>query len=84
MKPDEARLILEVAEIHEKAGGGRVAILVPFVDEIADGLGIHAKRAAYLAEKWIKKGWWDCGVSTRSGWFTDAGRAKVAELRGET
>lgn len=45
------------------------------------GINIPEKRAEYLLEKWSRAGWWDYGVSARTGWLTDAGRAKAHELR---
>lgn len=41
-------------------------------------LGIHPNRAQYLFEKWVKKGWWECGVSARTGWVTEKGKGVVA------
>lgn len=32
-----------------------------------------SKRKHYILCKWDKKGYWDYGVSLRSGWLTDFG-----------
>jgi hypothetical protein len=32
------------------------------------------KREYYLLSKWSGKGYWDYGVSLRSGWVTDDGK----------
>jgi len=42
-----------------------------FADVVADRLGIEWNRAEYLLEKWTRAGWWEWGVSLRSGWLTD-------------
>lgn len=31
------------------------------------------KQLMYYLEKWDLKGWWESGVSTRTGWFTPEG-----------
>lgn len=31
------------------------------------------KQIHYYLEKWAENGWWDYGVSVRSGWFTPEG-----------
>lgn len=43
----------------------------PFATEVAELLGMHPKRAIALLYKWDNNGWWEWGVSVRSGWFTD-------------
>ncbi len=44
---------------------------------------IPEKRAAWLFEKWSLKGWWDWGVSPRTGWLTEEGRAAFREWAGD-
>lgn len=61
-KPDEIQFY---AAIRAKGRG-------IFADTVAERLGIEWDRAAYLLEKWCRLGWWDWGVSLRSGWLTDA------------
>ena len=41
-----------------------------FVDAIAVQHGFNEKQAMAWVDKWDRKGWWDYGVSLRSGWFT--------------
>ena len=41
--------------------------------DAAERLGINANRAEYLYRKWSRKGWFDCGVSARTGWKTPEG-----------
>ena len=31
------------------------------------------KREVYILDKWSGKGWWDYGVTLRSGWLTEKG-----------
>lgn len=69
-KPDEVALynalrLLTGGEAHYGiARSGR------FADEVARDLGIPEKRATFLLDKWSDRGWWDYGVSARTGWFT--------------
>jgi hypothetical protein len=72
MKNDEQELL---NAIHDKARTGEN----PYVRGIVRELGMNEKRAAYICEKWTKKGWYDWGVSVLAGWLTDA--APNAELR---
>lgn len=73
MKDDERRLLLAAAAVDGQHPR-------PFIDDLSAHLGIHPKRGLYLAGKWSDKGWWEYGVTLRSGWLTAAGKAKVAEL----
>lgn len=41
------------------------------------------KRQYYLLEKWDDKGYWDCGVSVRSGWATDEGKEYFKRVLGK-
>ncbi len=47
---------------------------LPSARKIAAEIGLNQKRAWYLCDKWISKGWWDCGVNALSGWLTDDGK----------
>lgn len=58
-------LQLERARPHED-----VFHKLPFATDYAAVLSIPEKRAYYLLDKWTNNGWWDYGVSLRSGWFT--------------
>lgn len=42
-----------------------------FADVVAERIGIEWNRAEDLLEKWYRAGWWEFGVSMRSGWLTD-------------
>jgi hypothetical protein len=68
MKPDEATFLLKLYEMQPNQCARGV-----FATEVASTLGIHHKRATYLLLKWTEKGWWEYGVSPRSGWFTPLG-----------
>jgi len=46
-----------------------------------DRIGMHPKRATAMLDKWVGKGWWEYGVSLRTGWLTDAGRAAIKRTR---
>jgi hypothetical protein len=52
--------------------GGKVEIkhLPEPVENVFDLFNIPHKRGYYLLEKWDDKGWWEYGVSLRTGWFT--------------
>lgn len=42
-----------------------------FADVVAANLGMDEGRAEDLLMKWVRAGWWEYGVSLRSGWLTD-------------
>ena len=45
----------------------------PGIDAVLVGirhLGLNEKQAYSWMDKWSRKGWWDYGVTLRSGWFT--------------
>lgn len=72
-KPDEIALFALM-----RASPG-VLVDAGFPCEVAgDALGIPRKRVYSLLDKWADCGWWDYGVSLRSGWFT---KDAPAELR---
>lgn len=64
-KPDEILLFRRMRLERGHPMGRRL-----FVDEVGAELGIHAKRVEYLLDKWSERGWWDYGISARTGWFT--------------
>lgn len=85
MKPDEVAFLIEVYRWkpgypYSYSKNPNYPVLCDYATDISDLLGMNHKRSDYLLRKWCHKGWWECGVSERSGWFTDKGRAKVAEL----
>ena len=67
MKNDEKNLLLLALE-----RGGKSSCLFRELSE--------SKRFNYLAEKWTTKGYWECGVSLRTGWLTEEGVRKAIEL----
>lgn len=80
MKPDELVLLKEAFKQHGGAAYRDVDHKPPFFDEIAQGFGICDKRSYYILTKWDDKGWWDSGVSLRSGWFTPEGVVAIKEI----
>ncbi len=69
MKPDEILLLKTLYKERPKPTDANT----PFVDAMGHRLGMHTKRTLYILEKWFDKGWWMCGVSLRTGWFTELG-----------
>ncbi len=73
MKLDERQLLVLLAQRNEEPRR-------PFATHLAtEALKIHPKRTEYLLEKWVSKGWWECGVSLRTGWLTEKGLAAAKE-----
>lgn len=58
MKPDEIELIRLVMKQSR-----------PTVSEMNE----VSPRWAYLLTKWVRRGFWEYGVSLRTGWMTEAG-----------
>ena len=75
MKLAETRFLHSMLAAHKWTAykSNPTATRVPFVDELANDLGFPSKQALSWAEKWVRKGWWDYGVTLRSGWFTPEG-----------
>lgn len=67
MKADEKALLLAIQRETSKHPP------LPCPRDVAEALGMNAKRAAYLFEKWDKKGWYNYGVSLTTGWLTEKG-----------
>jgi hypothetical protein len=63
MKLDEQKLLQALAWRCDRA----------FVTDYFDVIGMNHKRGLGILEKWTEKGWWDYGVSVRSGWITYEG-----------
>lgn len=77
MKADEKVLLLEM----QKETGKALLLgktLRPCSREVAEALGMNAKRAAYIFRKWSNRGWYDYGVSVATGWLTKVGRGVKA------
>lgn len=51
--------------------------------EVSHCLGIPLKRAAYICEKWCRKGWYDYGVSVGMGWLETPGIEAARGLESE-
>ena len=71
-KPDESAFYAALRRFgsHPNVEGWKVAL---------SETGMNDKRAHYLANKWAGRGWWDSGVTLRSGWFTDSAPQSLAE-----
>lgn len=54
----------------------RVLVAGRLVDGAGDMVEC-SKRGLYILAKWVRRGWWDCGVSLRSGWLTPKGAAEM-------
>ena len=68
MKPQELAFYKAVWDAHQH----RDPHEHKYPGDIAKELDIPEKRAHYWLEKWIRKGWFECGVSVRTGWLTDS------------
>lgn len=42
------------------------------------------RRKEHICLKWAKKDWYEYGVTIRSGWLTDKGKAVAATMAGMT
>ena len=69
MKPDEQQLLIRM--LRDRPGLGAAPTCT--ATELAAKLSMNEKRAEYLLGKWTDKGWWDYGVSLRTGWLTEKG-----------
>jgi len=78
VKADEKALLIGVASIELDEQGKRKEL--PW--DVAPRLGIHPKRAQYLYQKWTDKGWFNYGVSARTGWLEPEGLAEAKRLAG--
>ncbi len=47
------------------------------VGRVPESMCALDKRGLYILGKWEARGWWDCGVTLRSGWLTDKGLAEM-------
>lgn len=85
MKPDKRWLLLRLLELHGGHPNG-----ISRVPEwcLADDVGwacplgpIHPKRVQDILYKWSDKGWWNYGVSARTGWLTEKGLAEANKIK---
>ncbi len=68
MKDDE-RLLLQ--KLKER---GPIDLDLPSAWDIAQSIGMPYKRARYILRiKWLRKGWYNYGVSWRVGWLEEDG-----------
>jgi hypothetical protein len=65
VKPDELQLLQAVAAKPRSA----------LADACFAPIQMPEKRGLYLLQKWADKGWWEYGVTLRSGWLTPKGAA---------
>lgn len=79
MKPDERQLLRRLAELQPGYGKRRPPEWA-FATDVGVALGMAEKRAAYVLDKWAGKGWWEYGVSLRTGWLTPEGFAAARGL----
>jgi hypothetical protein len=72
----------DLLSLHEPVPGQAVPPLLDVAcDRIAAELGIAPKQAWRRLETLMeRKGYLECGVSIRTAWLTDKGRARLAEL----
>lgn len=70
MKPDEYRLLKAFQQCHVVGMSSRLTLR-----ELAQSFGMNHKRAAYIAQKWADKGWYNYGVNISLGWLEPAGLA---------
>lgn len=78
MKQDERDLLREALK---SAGQGNKPTV--FVDALGASIGIPSKRVHFILAKWCDKGWWNYGVTARSGWFDDINGARAALYQSE-
>lgn len=84
MKPDEREFWLEVGRLHGwKSFARGLGVDIEPTTDTAFRLGINRKRAYHFLDKADRRGYWDCGVNPRWGWFTPEGATWVRKLRDE-
>jgi hypothetical protein len=72
IKADEKQLLL--ALIIDRESAPHEGRYVELVENVAEKIGMHWKRAYYLCNKWP---FWESGVSLRTGWFNTLAAAKA-------
>lgn len=70
MKPREVQLVKDLLRLTK----GKSYVSTG-IDIIATDKQLH-----YYIYKWTEKGWWDYGVSARTGWFTPEGIEHFKEI----
>jgi hypothetical protein len=71
MKQDELDLLVALGKELDEFGKAKI---------IGKTILMHNNRLNYILNKWIDKGWWECGIGPQSGWFTDEGKRVVKSL----
>ncbi len=69
MRADEREMLLYIYEHGEHRHG----VLIDYP--------MNEKRKEYLCEKWVGKGWYDYGVTARSGWLTAEGKEAAQKIK---
>ncbi len=64
-KNDECQLLKVLKASHQ-----------PYVRDIVESLQIPPKRAEYILDKWVSRGWYEYGVSIFAGWL----QGEIADL----
>ena len=75
-KPDEIQFYVALLALHGGPYKSQQRGL-PFADKVGADLGMHEKRVYGLLNKWTDRGWWEFGVTMRSGWFTPEAPAEL-------
>jgi hypothetical protein len=81
MKPDEEALLLAIYEQFIAYIASNRTVEMPRVRQIVLDSRVNHKRAYYLLDKWVNKGWYEYGVSIAAGWLTKEGYFKAAEIK---
>lgn len=72
---------LDVYEAMRVHSVGHAGYCGDFADARLIAKGYPPKVADSIIERLARKGWIEYGVSARSGWLTDAGRAVLREAQ---
>lgn len=70
-KPDEVALFNALRDSAAANEESPNRLPLEFADAIGAKLGISSKRVHFLLYKWSDRGWWNYGVTARSGWLED-------------
>jgi hypothetical protein len=73
MKLDERKFLIELGRVRPKQ-----TVDGPTAEDVGLRLGLSTTRINFILNKWDIRGWWDCGVTLRSGWLTKLGRWAAA------
>jgi hypothetical protein len=77
VKPAELLVAREALARHALPPEQRQLMLLETEDrrvaKMPSGARIDWNQGDYILDKWTRKGWWEYGVSARSGWLTPKG-----------